>query len=350
MASLLWAKEKNRDEASQELPRGLRVRRGAAGDEQASFDVMRRAMNYEMVWADHAAMRHHLRQSSGSSFWVAEEAQRFHRAKTVGYARSVVRDGVWCLTEFFVLPDYHRRGLGGVLLNRCLRDSEEFGAESRLVLASQHPAADSLYMRRAGCFPRLPMLLLSGPADALRVPFEEAAAIAEASFGEPLRPNRGARLLAEPLLLTTETSKALDLLDRSIVGYARPEEHRQWAAAMGGINGAARLFRRASDGEIVGYAYLGAFGSGPALALDPADQPAMLSHVAERERQRGRTQQESGFLFASDRYFAVAGINEITLRWLLDCGWRIAFQYLLMASRPMGRLDRYVCHNPLYVL
>ena len=349
MAGLLWAKE-NRETASEELPRGLRVRRGAAGDEQASFDVMRRAMGYEMVWADHAAMRHHLRQSSGSSFWVAEETPRFHRARTVGYGRSIVRDGVWCLTEFFILPDYQRKGLGGALLNRCLRDGAEFGAESRLVLASQHPGADSLYIRRAGCFPRLPMILLSGPADALRVPLEQSVGIAEAVFGASARPNHAARLLAEPLLLTTETSKAINALDRAIVGYARPEEHGQWTAAMGGINGSARLFRRASDGEIVGYAYLGAFGSGPALALDPADQPAMIAHVAERERQRGRTQRENGFLFASERYFAVAGVNEIALRWLLDCGWRITFQYLFMSSRPMGRLDRYVCHNPLYVL
>ena len=349
MAGLLWGKE-NREAANEDLPRGLRVRRGAAGDEQASFEVMRRAMGYAMVWADHAAMRHHLRQSSGSSFWIAEETPRFHRAKTVAYARSVARDGVWCLTEFFTLPDYQRKGLGGVLLNRCLRDGVEFGADTRLVLASQHPAADSLYIRRAGCFPRLPMMLLTGPADALRVSPEQSAAIAETPFGEPLRPNRGARLRAEPLLLTTETSKAINALDRSIVGYARPEEHGQWAATMGGINGAARLFRRASDGEIVGYAYLGAFGSGPALALDPADQPAMIAHVAERERLRGRAHRENGFLFASERYFAVAGINEIVLRWLLDCGWRITFQYLFMASRSMGRLDRYVCHNPLYVL
>ena len=349
MAGLLWARE-NREARSQDLPRGLRVRRGAADDEQASFEVMRRAMGYEMVWADHAPMRHHLRQSSGSSFWVAEETPRFHKAKTVGYGRSIVRDGVWCLTEFFVLPDYHRRGLGGALLKQCLADGAEFGAEARLVLASQHPAADSLYIRRAGCFPRLPMLLLSGPADGLRVPVEIAAAIAESPFGGSARPGHGTRLLAEPLLLTTETSRALNALDRKIVGYARPEEHAQWAATMGGINGAARLFRNASDGEIVGYAYLGAFGSGPALALDPQDLPAMIAHVAERERLRSREQRENGFLFAADRYFAVAGINEITLRWLLDCGWRITFQYLFMASRPIGRLDRYMCHNPLYVL
>ena len=272
MAGLLWTKD-NREAASRELPRGLQVRRGAAQDEQASFEVMRRAMGYEMVWADHAAMRHHLRQSSGSSFWLAEETPRFHKPKTVGYGRSIVRDGVWCLTEFFVLPDYHRRGLGGVLLNRCLRDGAEFGAESRLVLASQNPAADSLYIRRAGCFPRLPMLLLSGPADGLRVSSEEAALITEARFGSVMRLNGGARLMAEPLLLTTETSRAINALDRSIVGFARPEEHAQWAATMGGVNGAARLFRRASDGEIVGYAYLGAFGSGPALALDPQNLP-----------------------------------------------------------------------------
>ena len=343
-------KSKIQHPPSSPLPRGLRVRQGEAGDELAAFDVMRRAMNFDMPWADHAAIRHHLRQSAGASFWVAEETPRFHRNRVVGYGRSIVREGVWCLTEFFVLPDFHRRGLGGAILERCLTDGAQFGANTRLVLASQHPAADSLYIRRAECTPRLPMLLLVGPSDSLRVPGPEAAAIVESRIGQRRSEDRFARLLAEPLLLTTESKAALDTLDRAIVGYARPMEHAHWAATMGGINGAARLFRRASSGEIVGYAYIGGTGSGPALALEPENLPAMLAHVAQRERLRSRENRENGFLFASDRYMALAGTNEIVLRWLLDCGWRIAFQYLFMASRPLGSLDRYICHNPIYIL
>jgi hypothetical protein len=49
-------------------------------------------------------------------------------------------------------------------------------------------------------------------------------------------------------------------------------------------------------------------------------------------------------------YFPVSGSNEVMLSWLLTCGWHISFQYLFMSTRPLGRLDRYVCHNPLYYL
>src|SRR5580658_9138140 len=103
----------NRDESNSgghRLPRGISLRRGTASDESGAFDVMRRTMNAEMSWANHSAMRHHLRTSPACSFWVAEETPRFSSPRVVGYARSIVRDNVWSLTEFFVLPNQHRHG------------------------------------------------------------------------------------------------------------------------------------------------------------------------------------------------------------------------------------------------
>ena len=51
-----------------------------------------------------------------------------------------------------------------------------------------------------------------------------------------------------------------------------------------------------------------------------------------------------------EQYWALAGSNEIVLKWLLDCGWQIVFHYLFMSTRPLGALDRYVGYNPLYFL
>ncbi|HEV2474134.1 MAG TPA: GNAT family N-acetyltransferase, partial [Chthonomonadales bacterium] len=152
------------------LPRSISIRRGAAQDELAAFDVMRRAMGYEMSWQHHSETRQHLLTTPGSSFWVAEESSRFGSSRIVGYARSLVREQVWALTEFFVLPSSHRKGIGSALLRHCLEDGAELGADTQLVLASNHPSADGLYIRRAGCFPRMPMLLLSGPLSWLQTP------------------------------------------------------------------------------------------------------------------------------------------------------------------------------------
>lgn len=336
------------ESARRPLPRGICVRQGTEQDEFPTFEVMRRAMGYEMSWTNHAASRRHLRTAPRSSFWVAEETPRFGATRVIGYARSLVRDRVWSLTEFFVLPGHHRKGIGGALLARCLADGEKEEADTRLVLASQHPSADSLYIRKAGCFPRLPMLLLTGATANLRLR-GEATHIQERTASTLERSSfETATLRAEPVVLTPSVQAELDTLDRAIVGYARSPEHTLWEEMMGGERGASRLFRKA--GTLVGYAYMGDHSSGPSLACDPADLPRMVTHVAGLLAKPSPLTPEPGLFLASEHYMALAGTNEIVLRWLLDCGWQIVFQYLFMSSRPLGQLDRYICHNPLYVL
>ena len=344
------------------LPRGVGLRRARSEDEAAAFDIMRRAMGHDMNWTHHANTRRHLRNAPHSSFWLAEEMPRFGRARPVGYAHSIVRDGVWCLTEFFVLPTHHRQGIGRALLSRCLADGDAAGADTRLVLASPHASADALYMRRAGCFPRVPMLLLSGPAANLQMlpsdmqvtiaddilPANNAANLPDGSFGwrDPL----ALRIRAHPLVLTPDVQREMDILDRQTVGYARAPEHHLWSEEMGGAMGAARLFYDQDTGQMVGYAYFGPHSSGPALASSPALLPHLIAHVMRVSRHYERSTQGGHLFEPADPYWAVAGTNEIMLRWLLDCGWQIVFQYLFMSTRPLGQLDRYACHNPLYML
>ncbi|MCS6777959.1 MAG: GNAT family N-acetyltransferase [Chloroherpetonaceae bacterium] len=335
------------------LPRGIRLRRGTDSDEFATFDVMRRAMGCEMTWSHHAAMRAHLRTSPQCSFWVAEEVSRAGRARPVGYARSTVRERVWNLNEFFLLPEYQRRGIGGALLACCLADGDSASAETRYVLASQNARADALYIRRAGCFPRIPMLLLAGSLQSLVAP--AGCQIQDTRLTLPTRraQHNGATLLAEPLFFEGEAAEAINALDRRIVGYARPEEHRHWAREMGGPQGSARIFRRRSPdtgagGPIAGYAYLGPHASGPILAEDPSDLPGMIAHIAAVHCALPASRGD--FDPSPEHHFAVPGTNEQVLRWLLECRWQIVFQYLFMSSRPFGAFEHYVCHNPLYTL
>ena len=335
------------------LPRHITVRRGREEDEYATFDVMRRSMNAEMSWGNHADTRRHLRNSPDASFWLAEENSFFGASKVIGYARSIVREGVWSLTEFFVLPGHHRQGIGGAVLSGCLADGAESGADTHLVLASHHPGADSLYIRKAGCIPRLPMLLFSGQTTNLR-PLEPYQGPIIEGFPAPtqvMKDEKSQRevLIAEPLILTPLLQTELDRLDRTIIGYARPPEHTLWAMQMGGAQGASRLFRRPA-GELVGYAYFGSHCGGPVVTQDPADQPRMLSYVAQLARTLSRNSTDLRMLFPVEQLCAIAGTNEVMLHWLLACGWQIVFQYLFMSSRPLGLPDRYICHNPLYVL
>ena len=325
---------------------------------------MRRTMNAEMSWANHSPTRHHLREGPNCSFWVAEDAPRFGAPRIVGYARSVVRDRVWSLTEFFVLPSQHRQGVGGSLLTNCMADGDAVGADTRIVLASHHPDADSLYIRRAGCLPLLPMMMLAGSSTSLRPPEAGRGAITDnlltGLYNERFASGFGARsglqnVVAEPITALGRQLDEINALDRDIVGYTRPTEHRLWINEMGGEHGAARVFRArlpGGDNRIIGYSYVGAHSSGPTLAVDPEDLPRFFYHVSCTASALYRPGGDISLSFThpADQYCAVAGINQVMLRWLLASGWQIVFQYIFMCTRPLGKLDRYICHNPLYVL
>jgi len=361
---MFWTQQ-DQQPSRQSLPRQIALRRGTMDDEYATFEVMRRTMGHEMAWSHHAAARRHLQNTECASFWLAVEKQRFSGSKVVGYARSVVREGVWSLTEFFVLPGHHRQGIGGALLARCQEDGKNFGADTRIILASQHSAADSLYVRKLVCFPRLPMMMLVGSLAKLRSPERTESPIIETTlaFADPEMHRvstsvQGEIIRAEPMVQSPEVSEAIDALDRRIVGYARPQEHAFWAHEMGGVAGPSRIFRRAQRsadgaeelGEIVGYAYMGPHSSGPALADCPADLPHMIAHVARLSGISSNADSDLDLVQYPEQYLALAGTNEVILKWLLECGWHIVFHYLFMTSRPIGSLDRYVGYNPLYFL
>ncbi len=333
------------------LPRNTILRHGEAEDEGATFEVMRRAMGFEMRKEMHSAIRDHLRQSPGCSFWVAEETPRFARPRIVGYARSIIRDRVLCITEFFVLPDHHQRGLGQSLLEHCLADAEHIGIEARMVLASQHTGANSLYIRQLGCAPRLPMFLLAGSPNQLQLPREQQGTVFDLHFTEPVRSGNPNLLFAEPIQLNAEIRATLQELDHTIVGFSRLPEHEFWCREVERGEGVARLFRRGSEtGEIVGYAYTGVAFQGPLLAQSPEDLPRILHHTTQLFAHKNRLRDFSPLPQGFDSYCAVAGVCAPTLKWLLECGWQIIFQYQMLSSCPLGQPDRYIGHNPLYVL
>lgn len=332
--------------------RSVALRRGNLEDEMATFDVMRKAMGFDMNWSHHISARRHLRSSPRSSFWIADDTPRFGRSRVVGYAHSLVRDNVWQLTEFFVLPSYHGHGIGGALLEKCLQDGDAAGGNSRFILASHHPAAHSLYIRKANCFPRLPMLLMAGQAQALHTYHTRNGPIFDTSIAPDVNSikqfgREGQPLMAEPIVADARILERFAVMDREALGYSRSPEHAHWISQMGGVEGAARLFRYAGggsdNGKVAGYCYFGEHSSGPALAQESEDLPRMICHVMGLSRSAilpvpGRI----------DPYLAVPGSNTQIALWLLQCGWRIIFQYLYMSSEPPGQLERYVCHNPLH--
>ncbi len=69
-------------------------------------------------------------------WWFAEDETT---GQAIGYARSIVRDGVRELTEFFVLPEAQGAGVGRGLLERAFPAD---GARHRAIVATHRPAGD----------------------------------------------------------------------------------------------------------------------------------------------------------------------------------------------------------------
>ena len=104
----------------------------------------------------------HVQRTDPGGCWVAEIDGRI-----VGLAVAIIREGLWGLSVFAILPDYQGAGIG----NRLYAPALDYGAgvPGGLIVSSMHPAALRRYARSPG-FTLLPTLGLSGICDRGRAP------------------------------------------------------------------------------------------------------------------------------------------------------------------------------------
>jgi predicted acetyltransferase len=225
----------------------------------------------------------------------------------VGYARSIVRDGVRELTEFFVLPDAQSSGIGRGLLERAFPAG---GARHRAIVATIDTRAIARYLR-TGLDARLPMIGWEGtPHD------------------DPLN----STLSRERIDPDAPPLDDLAAIDRAVLGFVRDADHR-WLASQRD----AWLYRR--EGRAVGYGYhpSRAGWGGPYAALSPADMPVLL---ADGEAAAAR----AGHPFVT---FDTPMSSRAAIDHLLSRGFRVdPFVMLFFTDGPIDGLDRYVLTSP----
>jgi GNAT superfamily N-acetyltransferase len=221
----------------------------------------------------------------------------------VGFSAAIVRDGVWFLSQLWVLPDRQGSGIGSALLDRALLWGE--GASAFTVVSSPHPGAQTLYMRRS-MYPFWMQVDLFGEAgDAGELPDGFEA-------------------------LSDEDQRWLDEIDREVRGVARPMDHAFWRRSATGI----RLQR---DGQAGGYVYVWPPGGwaaqprskiGPGGVLDPRDMPRLIAAAL---------QLSVGAVSA-----AVPSTNWSALNELVRAGFRLSVTNTFMASRALPDGSRYL--------
>jgi GNAT superfamily N-acetyltransferase len=303
-------------------PPAATLRRGTAGDNRACFDILRAAVNDlarrigaepfgeddpDGAWRRLQPFSDHLTETA-AEFWVAETADS---GEVIGYGRSVERDGLFELTEFFVRPDTQAAGIGRILLERTFPTGR---GDPRVIIATTDLRALSRYFR-SGVVARASIVSFTGTARA----------------AEPDTDLHFERVDGSPEV------DAADAIDRAVLGHTRSVDHRWFRTQR-----ESYLYHRGD--RVVGYGYVGlpdGAGSGPFAMLDPADLPAALTHAESRRAALG----------ATDVTFDVGLDNGTAVRHLLGRGYRMdQFQTLLLSSAPLGPLDGYAFTGPPLIL
>jgi hypothetical protein len=222
---------------------------------------------------------------------VAEEG-----GEPVGFSAAIVRDGVWFLSQLWVMPERHGGGLGSALLDEALAWGR--GSRAFSVVASPHPAAQTLYLR-ASMYPAWTQLDVTGGG----------AAVPDAPAG--MREMRG------------EDGAWVDELDREVRGAAHPEDHeafREWGAT-------GLVLER--DGSRLGYVYAWPDGKvGPAAAVRAQDVPLLIA--------AGR------HVVGGPVTVVVPSVNWTALRELVRLGMSPLGATTFMTSVPLGDGARYL--------
>ncbi|MGA7194781.1 MAG: GNAT family N-acetyltransferase, partial [Anaerolineales bacterium] len=191
----------------------ITYRRGTLDDSQNTFDVFYQSimelgkhlgMNpisggndlqaLQDLWARRQSLFEHLVRTS-DNFWVAEE-----NGKVVGFARSILRDRVRQLTEFFVLPECQSAGIGRELLARAFPVD---GSDHRFIIATIDGRAVRRYLK-SKVYPLFPCYTFTRPAEKV---------------------NGDTDLTIEHISPSAQAMGELIRIDNAIIGFHREAEH-----------------------------------------------------------------------------------------------------------------------------
>jgi len=280
----------------------------------------------------------HMLDHDAGRAWLAESPSATgdpHPPRVLGFGTAWQRESTWYLALLFIRPEAQAGGLGRRILLRTFPEgplepppaepptqpsaepSAEPSADPRVGLMatcvdSIQPISTGLYASY-GIVPRLPLFTAIGYPRPNSLPKLPRGVVATA-FDAVEEEGRLAGTVAA--------------VDRELLGFARPVDHRLWAKE--GRRGV--LFRRGGDGETLGYGYAQASGRiGPVALLDDTLYPGVLGTLV------GRVSPPGPYLVL------VPGVNHRAMVALLRAGFRFeGFPGIMSSTRPWDGLDRYL--------
>lgn len=248
--------------------------------------------------------------ATADQFWLAEVD-----GKIVGYARSVLHDGVRELTEFFVSPHIQSGGIGRELLRRALPQ----GARRTYIVATIDLRAQALY-HQFGCY----------QVCAIFTFYKDLHKDSEKPTPSPL--NEHSDLRFEPL--NANHIEILAQVDHAIHGHRRDADHRWLMAHRQGF-----LLLRGD--RVAGYGYVGDPFSGPFAVLDEADYGEAIAHAEGLALAQGYKS------FGLD----VPMLNRAAVDYLLVHGYRLSpFFCFYMCDQQPSHVGKTIITAPMIMI
>jgi GNAT superfamily N-acetyltransferase len=303
-------------------------RQAEEADLTRAYDVFRAALNAYLVPAGQPEIPDddrqspvyvHLLERDAERFWVAEAVVEeltgggtgtlgVGGRQVVGWGCGLVRGDWWFLSNLFVLPEAQGIGVGAMLFDLAGTGASAVAVRAT-VTDSLQPVSNNLYAHR-GLLPRELLIGFEGPSQ---------GTAASVSLGT-----------LEPEPLTPASVPALGEIDAAVSGVDRSVDHRFYLTEAGRYG---FLFRR--HGRPAGYVLVRPDGwIGPVAAVREQDMETITAAGIADLSLRGA----AGRLRAG-----VPACSEGAQRAFWAAGLRFSgTPGLLLASRPWGRLDRYI--------
>lgn len=229
--------------------------------------------------------------------------------KVVAFAAGVVRDEIWFLSMFWVLPQHKLHGIGRPLLERVQRLAEAEGATKFCTWSSIDFAAVSMYLK-LGMMPAGPIFTFSGPILHLPTPHPSAR------------------------LSEFDASQA-SAVDHVVRATPRAQDHAFWQARN------VPRFLLEIDGRTAGYFYCDEGVIGPAAWLHEEDGEALLaSALIQAHAQTAKGPQ------GSSAKLSAIGLNQTAIRAAAAAGLRLVSSSHFLRSEELGKLEQYLPSGP----
>lgn len=297
-------------------------RKATAHDNYTTFTIMQRSLlefsertgvlgitggqdpaSLATAWTRRESLWAHLAKTA-DQYWLAEKD-----SEPIGYARSILRDNVRELTEFFVLPGHQSMGVGRELLHRAFPKE---GAKHRVIIATNDSRALTRYIK-SGVYPYIPQMFVENSPKPVAIDTD---------------------LEIIPMSDIPNALEIASSLDLSLLGHRRNIDQRWLMEVRTGY-----FYQR--EGQIVGYGYIHKDYYGPFAALDAKDFPAILAHA----------ENQAHILGSEWVGFEVPLTNRVVMDYLLTRNYKMSgFLGSIMSDEPFGKFENYILTSPPYFL